>query len=76
MPGVYKRLLAAKKKAEQAREIQLLREQVGQGWPPTFTLSLHPMDADSAHSGAAPMSIREQSMRREPYLNTTKPRCL
>jgi hypothetical protein len=74
LEGEYQRLLAAKKKAQQAREIQLMKDQENKDWPaPIYTLLMHPKDAVSSQAGGVPMTEREQGMRRERYLEITKP---
>ncbi len=68
----YKRFLTTKKKAEQIKEIQLLREQKNQEWSAIFTLFLHFKNAERAQFESISMSVRNLVMRHERYLNIIK----
>ncbi len=68
----YERLLTTKKKIEQIREIQLLREQKSQEWSITFTLSLHSKNSERVHVESSQISVRDSIMRHERYLNIIK----
>ncbi len=68
----YQRLLTTKKKVEQIREIQLLREQKNQEWSIIFTLSLHFKNAEKAQLESISISVRNLIMRHERYLNIIK----
>jgi hypothetical protein len=58
----YERLLTTKKKVEQIREIQLLREQKDQEWSAIFILPLHSKNAERAQSESISMSVRDLVM--------------
>ncbi len=68
----YERLLTTKKKVEQIRKIQLLREQKNQEWSIIFILSLHFKNAERAQFESISMSVRNLIMRHEKYLNIIK----
>ncbi len=68
----YERLLTTKKKVEQIKEIQLLREQKDQEWSVIFILFLHFKNAERAQFESISMSVRDLIMRHERYLNIIK----
>ncbi len=68
----YERLLTAKKKIEQIREIQLLREQKDQEWSAIFTLSLHSKNSERALFESTSISVWNLVMKHEKYLNIIK----
>ncbi len=68
----YERFLTTKKKVEQIRKIQLLREQKNQEWSVIFILSLHFKNAEKAQFESISMSVRDLIMKHERYLNIIK----
>ncbi len=68
----YERLLTTKKKVEQIKEIQFLREQKNQEWSIIFTLSFHFKNAERAQFKSTSMNVRDLVMRHEKYLNIIK----
>ncbi len=68
----YERFLTTKKKVEQIREIQLLREQKDQEWSIIFILSFHSKNAERAQFESISMCVRDLIMRHERYLNIIK----
>ncbi len=68
----YERLLTIKKKIEQIRKIQLLREQKNQKWSIIFILSFHFKNAEKAQIEWISISVRDLIMRHERYLNIIK----
>ncbi len=68
----YERLLTTKKKVEQIKEIQLLREQKDQEWSTIFILSFHFKNAERAQFESISMSVRNLVMKHERYLNIIK----
>ncbi len=68
----YERFLTAKKKIEQIKKIQLLREQKDQEWLVIFTLFLHFKNTERAQFESTSMSVRNLVMRHEKYLNIIK----
>ncbi len=68
----YERLLTARKKIEQIKEIQLLREQKDQEWSITFILSLHSKNLERIHVETTSISVRNLIMKHEKYLNIIK----
>ncbi len=61
----YERLLTTKKKVEQIKKIQLLREQKNQKWSVIFTLFLHFKNAEKAQIESISISVRNFIMRHE-----------
>ncbi len=68
----YERLLTTKKKIEQIKKIQLLREQKNQEWSIIFILSLHSKNSKRVHVESTSISVRDLIMRHERYLNIIK----
>ncbi len=69
----YQRLLAVKRKAQQAREILLMKEQENKDWSASiFTLLMHLKNVNSSQVENVSLIEREQDMRRERYLEITK----
>ncbi len=68
----YERLLTTKKKVEQIREIQLLREQKDQEWSAIFTLFLHFKNAEKAQLESISINVQDLIMKHEKYLNIIK----
>ncbi len=68
----YERLLTTKKKVEQIKKIQLLREQKDQEWSAIFTLFLHFKNAEKTQFESISMNIRNLIMKHERYLNIIK----
>ncbi len=68
----YERFLTAKKKIEQIKKIQLLREQKNQEWSITFTLSLHSKNSEKVHVESTSINVRNLIMKHEKYLNIIK----
>jgi hypothetical protein len=64
--------LTTKKKIEQIKEIQLLREQKNQEWSATFTLFLHSKNSKKAHFESTSINVQNLIMRHERYLNIIK----
>jgi hypothetical protein len=64
--------LTAKKKIEQIKKIQLLREQKNQEWSITFTLSLHSKNSEKVHVESTSINVRNLIMKHEKYLNIIK----
>ncbi len=68
----YERFLTTKKKIEQIKKIQLLREQKDQEWSIIFILFLHFKNAERIQFESISMSVRNLIMRHERYLNIIK----
>jgi hypothetical protein len=68
----YERLLAIKKKIEQTKKIQLLRELKNQEWSVIFTLSLHSKNTKRTQSESISISVRNVIMRQKRYLKIIK----
>ncbi len=68
----YERFLTTKKKIEQIKKIQLLREQKNQEWSTIFILSFHSKNAKSAQLESMSINVRNLIMRHEKYLNIIK----
>jgi hypothetical protein len=68
----YERLLTTKRKIEQTRKIQLLREQKNQRWSVIFTLSLHLKNTKKFQSESISISVRNVVMRQKKYLKIIK----
>ncbi len=68
----YERLLTTKKKIEQIREIQLLREQKHQEWSVIFILSFHSKNAKKVQFESISISVQDLIMRHERYLKIIK----
>ncbi len=68
----YERLLTTKKKIEQTREIQLLREQKDQEWSIIFTLSLHSKNTKKIQLEFISISVRDVIMKQKRYLKIIK----
>jgi hypothetical protein len=64
--------LTTKKKIEQTRKIQLLREQKDQEWSIIFILSLHSKNTKRSQSESISISVRDVIMRQKWYLKITK----
>jgi hypothetical protein len=64
--------LTTKKKIEQIKKIQLLREQKNQKWSTIFTLFLHFKNAEKVQIESISMSVRNLIMKHERYLNIIK----
>jgi hypothetical protein len=64
--------LTTKKKVEQIREIQLLREQKDQEWSAIFTLFLHFKNAEKAQLESISINVQDLIMKHEKYLNIIK----
>ncbi len=68
----YERFLTTKKKIEQIKKIQLLREQKDQEWSIIFILSLHSKNAERVQFESIFISVRDIIMRYERYLKIIK----
>ncbi len=68
----YERFLTTKKKIEQIRKIQLLREQKDQEWSAIFTLFFHFKNAERAQLESISINVRDLIMKHERYLNIIK----
>ncbi len=68
----YERLLAIKKKIEQMREIQLLRELKSQEWSAIFILLMHSKKIEESQTESISISVRNLIMRQKKYLNIIK----
>ncbi len=68
----YERLLAIKKKIEQMREIQLLRELENQEWSAIFILFMHFKKIEESQTESISISVRNLVMRQKKYLNIIK----
>jgi hypothetical protein len=68
----YERLLTTKRKIEQIRKIQLLREQKNQEWSVIFTLSLHLKNTKRIQFESISISVRNVIMRQKKYLKIIK----
>jgi hypothetical protein len=68
----YERLLTTKKKIEQTREIQFLREQKDQEWSIIFILSLHSKNTKRTQLESISISVRDVIMRQKRYLKIIK----
>jgi hypothetical protein len=64
--------LTIKKKIEQTKEIQLLRELESQEWSAIFTLSLHSKNTKRTQSESISISVRDVVMRQKRYLKIIK----
>ncbi len=68
----YERLLTIKKKIEQTRKIQLLRELKSQEWSAIFILSLHSKNTKRTQLESISISVRDVIMRQKRYLKIIK----
>ncbi len=68
----YERLLAIKKKIEQMRKIQLLRELKNQEWSAIFILLMHSKKIEESQTESSSISVRDLVMRQKRYLNIIK----
>jgi hypothetical protein len=68
----YERLLTTKRKIEQTRKIQLLREQKNQEWSAIFTLSLHSKNTKKTQFESISINVRNVIMRQKRYLKIIK----
>jgi hypothetical protein len=69
----YQRLLAIKRKTQQAKKILFMKKQKNKDWFAfIFTLFMHLKNADSSQIENVSLTEREQDMRRERYLEITK----
>jgi hypothetical protein len=68
----YKRFLAIKKKIEQTKEIQLLRELKNQEWSAIFILLMHSKKIEESQTESISISVQNLIMRQKKYLNIIK----
>ncbi len=68
----YERLLAIKKKIEQTRKIQLLRELKNQEWSAIFILFMHFKKIEESQIESISISVRNLIMKQKRYLNIIK----
>ncbi len=68
----YKRFLTIKKKIEQTREIQLLRELKNQEWFAIFILFMHFKKIEESQIESISISVRNLIMKQKKYLNIIK----
>jgi hypothetical protein len=68
----YERFLTTKKKIEQTRKIQLLREQKDEEWSIIFTLLLHSKNMKRIQFESTSISVRNVIMRQKRYLKIIK----
>ncbi len=68
----YERLLAIKKKIEQTRKIQLLRELKDQEWSAIFILFMHSKKIEESQTESISISVRNLIMKQKKYLNIIK----
>ncbi len=68
----YERFLTTKKKVEQIKKIQLLREQKDQEWSIIFILFLHFKNAEKVQIESISINVRNLIMKHEKYLNIIK----
>jgi hypothetical protein len=68
----YERFLTTKKKIEQTRKIQLLREQKDQEWSTIFTLSFHSKNTKETQFESISISVQNVIMRQKRYLKIIK----
>ncbi len=68
----YERLLTTKKKIEQTKKIQLLRELKNQEWSVIFILSLHSKNTKRTQSELISINVRNVIMKQKRYLKIIK----
>ncbi len=68
----YERLLTTKKKVEQIKKIQFLREQKDQEWSIIFILFFHFKNVEKAQFESISINVRNLIMKHEKYLNIIK----
>ncbi len=68
----YKRFLTTKKKIEQIKKIQFLREQKNQEWSIIFILFLHLKNTKNAQFKSTSINVQNLIMKYEKYLNIIK----
>ncbi len=68
----YERFLTTKKKIEQTRKIQFLREQKDQEWSIIFILSLHSKNTKRIQFESTSISVWNVIMRQKRYLKIIK----
>ncbi len=68
----YKRLLAIKKKIEQTKKIQLLRELKNQEWSAIFILFMHFKKIEKSQIESISINVRDLIMKQKKYLNIIK----
>jgi hypothetical protein len=68
----YERFLTTKKKIEQTRKIQLLRQQKNQKWSIIFILSFHSKNTKRTQFESISINVRNVIMRSKKYLKIIK----